>query len=70
LQPEHEEQQSAEAQQPVCVALAVPVVPSAITAINNATFNVFIVFSFRSGKSLRRTDGNIRAKKPAAARDF
>jgi hypothetical protein len=51
LQPEQEAQQSAEEQQFACVALAVPATPSAITATINITFNVFIVFSFRSGKS-------------------
>jgi hypothetical protein len=45
LQPEHEAQQSAEGQQRACVAFAVPATPSAITTINNITFNVFIVFS-------------------------
>jgi hypothetical protein len=53
LQPEQEAQQSAEEQQPACAAFAPPATPSAITAINNITFNVFIVFSFRSGKSCR-----------------
>jgi hypothetical protein len=45
LQPEQEAQQSAEPQHPACVAFAVPATPSAITTINNTTFNVFIVFS-------------------------
>jgi hypothetical protein len=56
LQPEHEAQQSAEGQQPACAAFAVPAIPNAITAINSITFNVFIVFSFRSEKSCRWTD--------------
>jgi hypothetical protein len=51
LQPEQEAQQSAEVQQPACAALAPTATPSAITTINNITFNVFIVFSYRSGKS-------------------
>jgi hypothetical protein len=42
LQPEQEAQQSAEAQH-ASAAFARPATPSAITAINNATFNVFIV---------------------------
>jgi hypothetical protein len=64
LQPEQEAQQSAEEQQPACAALAALVTPSAITAINNTTFSVFIVFSFRSGKSLgERT-------KPSARKNF
>jgi len=46
LQPEHEAQHSADAQHDLCAAFAVLVSPSAITAINRATFNVFIVFSF------------------------
>jgi hypothetical protein len=53
LQPSHEAQQSADAQHVVC-AFAVPATPSAITAINSITFSVFIVFSFRSGKSVVR----------------
>jgi hypothetical protein len=51
LQPEQSAQQSAEEQHPVWAAFAVPASPSAITAINNITLNVFMVFSFRSGKS-------------------
>jgi hypothetical protein len=50
--PEQKAQQSAEVQQPACV-WAVLAAPSAITAINNITFNVFIVFSYGSGKSCR-----------------
>jgi hypothetical protein len=45
LHPEQEAQQSAEGQQPACAAFTVPPTPSAITAINNIAFNVFIVFS-------------------------
>jgi hypothetical protein len=44
LQPEHEAQHSADGQHP-CAAFAVPATPSAITAIHNTTFSVFIVFS-------------------------
>jgi hypothetical protein len=62
LQPEHEAQQSAEGQQPAWAAFAVLATPSAITAINNITFNVFIVFSFRSGKSCMWADEAIRVK--------
>jgi hypothetical protein len=60
LQPEQSAQQSAEGQQPVCAAFAVPASPSAITAINNITLNVFIVFSFRSGKSGSEAEEIIR----------
>jgi hypothetical protein len=45
-QPEQEAQQSAESQHPACAAVAVPATPSAMTTINNITFNVFIIFSF------------------------
>lgn len=51
LQPEQSAQQSAEEQQPVCAAFAVPASPSASTATNTITLNVFIVFSFCTGKS-------------------
>jgi hypothetical protein len=51
LQPEQSAQQSAEEQHPVRVAFAVPASPTATTATNTITLNVFIVFSFRSGKS-------------------
>jgi hypothetical protein len=64
LQPEQEAQQSAEGQQPACAAFAVPATPSATTAINKITFNVFIVFSLRSGKGCGWTDENIRTKNP------
>jgi hypothetical protein len=60
LQPEHEAQHSADAQHDLCAAFAVPVSPSAITAINRATFNVFIVFSFRSGKSYSHANAIVR----------
>jgi hypothetical protein len=56
LQPEHDAQQSADEQQVLCAAFAVPATPSAITAINSITFNVFIVFSFKSGKSFSGAD--------------
>jgi hypothetical protein len=56
LQPEHDAQHSADGQQVACAAFAVPATPSAITAINNITLNVFIVFSFRSGKSSSGAD--------------
>jgi hypothetical protein len=46
LQPEQEAQQSSEAQQPGGVALAVPARPSAMTAINSITLNIFMIFSF------------------------
>jgi hypothetical protein len=52
LQPEHDAQQSADGQQVVRAAFAVPASPSAITAINNTTFNVFMVFSFKKWKEL------------------
>jgi hypothetical protein len=44
LQPEQEAQQSSEGQHPGCAALAAAVRPSAITAINNMTFNFFMIF--------------------------
>jgi hypothetical protein len=46
LQPEHDAQHSADAQHDVCAAFAMFANPNARTAINRATFNVFIVFSF------------------------
>jgi hypothetical protein len=46
LQPEHDAQHSADAQHDVCAAFAMFANPNASTAINRATFNVFIVFSF------------------------
>lgn len=57
LQPEQSAQQSAEGQHPV-FAFAVPATPSATTAINTSTFNTFIVFSFRSGKSCSEAELN------------
>jgi hypothetical protein len=53
LQPEHEAQHSADAQHDVCAAFTVLANPNAITAINKATFTVFIVFSFKKWKELR-----------------
>jgi hypothetical protein len=44
----------------VCAALAVPATPSAITAVNSTTFNVFIVFSFCNGKSFSQADEILR----------
>ncbi len=64
LQPEQAEaQQSADAQHDVCAAFAVLVNPSAITAINRATVNIFIVFSFRSGKSYSHADAIVRTRR-------
>jgi hypothetical protein len=63
LQPEHESQQSADAQHDVCAAFAVPVNPSAITAINRATFNVFIVFSLEVERVIAtRTQSSARGE--------
>ena len=62
LQPEHQAQQSAELQHPAFAAFAVPASPSAITTINTAAFNVFIIFSFRSGKSCSWADETVRVK--------
>jgi hypothetical protein len=56
LQPEHEAHHSAEGQQPLCAAFAVPASPSAIAAINSITFTVFIVFSFKSGNGFSLAD--------------
>jgi hypothetical protein len=52
LQPEHDAQHSADAQHDVCAAFTVFANPNAITAINKATFIVFIVFSFKKWKEL------------------
>jgi hypothetical protein len=46
LQPEHAAQHSADAQHDICAAFTVLANPNAITAINKATFSVFIIFSF------------------------
>jgi len=52
LHPEHESQHSADAQHEACAAFTELANPNAITAINKATFNVFIVFSFEKWKEL------------------
>ena len=44
LHPEQEAQQSSDAQQPACAAVAAPARPSAITAINTTTFSFFMIF--------------------------
>jgi hypothetical protein len=63
LQPEHESQHSADAQQVFCAALAEPAIPSEITAINNAIFNAFIfLLLLRSGKSYSHADAIVRHK--------
>jgi len=43
LQPEQEAQQSSEAQQPACAAVAAPATPSAMIAINTMTFRFFMI---------------------------
>lgn len=63
LQPEHDAQHSADAQHDVCAAFTVLVSPSAITAINSATFNIFIVFSFKKWKELYQADATVRTRK-------
>jgi hypothetical protein len=40
--PEQEAQQSSEAQQPACAAVAAPATPSAMIAIKTATFSFFM----------------------------
>jgi len=70
LQPEQEEQQSAEGQQPACAALAGPATANASTANNKTTFNVFMDFSFRSGKSCRSADEAVRAKNLADCQEL
>jgi hypothetical protein len=44
LHPEQEAQQSSDAQQPACAAVAAPARPSAITAINTTTLSFFMIF--------------------------
>jgi hypothetical protein len=44
LHPEQEAQQSSDAQQPACAAVAAPARPSAITAINTITLSFFMIF--------------------------
>jgi hypothetical protein len=44
LHPEQEAQQSSDAQQPSCAAVAAPAKPSAMTAINSITFSFFMIF--------------------------
>jgi hypothetical protein len=44
LQPEHDAQQSDDAQQ-TCAAFAVPVSPTAINANSSTIFNIFIILS-------------------------
>jgi hypothetical protein len=44
LHPEQEAQQSSDAQQPACAAVAAPARPNAITAINTTTFSFFMIF--------------------------
>jgi len=62
LQPEHDAQQSAEVQHPAFAAFAVPDSPRAITTINTTAFNIFIIFSFRSGKCCSWADETVRVK--------
>jgi hypothetical protein len=44
LHPEQEAQQSSDAQQPACAAVAAPARPSAIIAINTTTLSFFMIF--------------------------